>query len=192
MYKIHASDGILLQKRAVGESHIFASIFTEDLGLVRVIARSARLERSKLRYILEPFTAGHFSIVRGKHEWRLTGAQDVRSILPQDVARRRAMGRIGKLLLRLVAGQEAHAELFVTVKEGFGALARVESAETAEAVECVLVLRILADLGYLPATPEIAPFLERDFFGMELSDKVVSSRKTLIKAINESLEATGL
>lgn len=192
MYKIHASDGILLQKRAVGESHIFASILTQDLGLVRVIARSARFERSKLRYILEPFTAGRFSIVKGKHEWRLTGAQDVRTLLPQDVARRRAMGRIGKLLLRLVAGQEAHAELFVTVKEGFGALARVESTETAEAVECVLVLRILADLGYLPATPEIAPFLERDFFGMELSDKVASSRKTLIKAINESLEATGL
>lgn len=192
MYKMHASQGVVLQKRAVGESHIYASILTRDLGLVRAIARSARFEKSKLRYILEPYTAGRFSFVRGEHEWRLTGAHDAHGMLPKDIERRRAMARIGKLLMRLVPGQEVNSELFDAVHDGFEALARVESREAAEAVECVLVLRILSSLGYLPQTPELVPFLSRDFFEMELADRVASSRKALIRAINESLEATGL
>ena len=193
MYKIFITDGIVLGKRGVGEANTLVVFLTSELGLIRAVARSARVERSKLRYGLEPLTSGRFSFVQGKHEWRLVGAERVsRKFLDAPVGRARALGRIARLLLRLVQGEEPLPELYKTVAEGFAYLPRAQSEPDAEAIECVLVLRILAHLGYLPHTPEVAPFLERDFFSLELSAEVTQSRALLIRAINESLGATGL
>lgn len=195
MYQKIVVEGVVLQKRAVGEANIVALLMTAELGLVRVAARSARLEKSKLRYGLEVFTTGRFCLLRGAHEWRLTGIEHMsRALVGSTVppARRKALGRIARLLVRLIPGQEPSAELFTIAKEGFESLSRAVEQEVADAIECVLVLKLLSVLGYLPHTPELAPFLNKQFFDMELSAEVTRSRKVLIKAINESLQASGL
>ena len=205
MHKIIVTEGIVLQKRGVGEANLLATFLTRELGLVRASARSARAERSKLRYGLEPLTLGRFSFVRGKHEWRLVGAERVsREFLMAPAPRTRALGRIARLLLRLVQGEEPLPELYKTVAEGFEYLPRATGEPEAESIECVLVLRILAHLGYLPQTSELRPFLERDFparttgfvrsggFSPEFFAEAARSRALLIRAINESLGATGL
>ncbi|MDO8518492.1 MAG: DNA repair protein RecO [bacterium] len=193
MHKLFVTEGIVLQKRGAGEANTLATFLTAELGLVRASARSARVEHSKLRYGLEPLTSGRFSFVQGRREWRLVGAERVsREFLNAPAQRARALGRITRLLLRLVQGEEPLPELYKTVAEGFTYLPRAASDSDAENIECVLVLRILAHLGYLPQTPEITPFLERDFFSIELSAEVARSRALLIRAINESLGATGL
>ncbi len=193
MHKIIVTEGIVLQKRGVGEANTRGAFLTRDLGLVRASARSARVEHSKLRYGLEPLTLGRFSFVRGKHEWRLVGAERVsRTHLASPPERAGALGRIARLLLRLVQGEEPLPELYKTVAEGFEYLPRAESLADAEAIECVLVLRILSHLGYLPHTPEIAPFVETDFFSLELAASAARSRTLLVRAINHSLGATGL
>ncbi len=194
MHNIIVTEGIVLQKRGVGEANTRVAFLTRDLGLVRASARSARVEHSKLRYGLEALTSGRFSFVRGKHEWRLVGAEKVSRahLLASTPERVRALGRIARLLLRLVAGEEPLPELYSSVAEGFEYLSRAQSGADAEAIECVLVLRILSHLGYLPHTPQIAPFVESDFFSIELAAEAARSRALLIRAINESLGATGL
>lgn len=194
MYQKFLTNGIILRKFAVGEANIVVFIFTKEFGLVRAVARSARSEKSKLRYGLETLTTARFCLLRGRSEWRLTGVDQISRVpAGKEFAHaRRVCGRAGMLLSRLIQGQEPSQELFTTVEEAFGVLFRVESKEAAESVECVLVLRILAHLGYLPRTPEITPFLEQDLFSIELKEAAVRSRARLIKTINESLQATGL
>lgn len=194
MYQKFLTDGIILRKLQTGEANIVAFIFTKEFGLVRAVARSARSEKSKLRYGLEPLTSARFCLLRGKSEWRLTGVDTMTRLPPgkEFAYARRVCGRVSTLLSRLIQGQEPSKELFATVQEAFDVLSRIETKEGAEAVECVLVLRILAHLGYLPRTPEMAPFLDQDLFSIELTDAAARSRSLLIKAINESLHASGL
>lgn len=192
MHRVFVSEGIVLQKRGVAEESVLVQILTPELGLVRASARAARRENSKLRYGLETLTRAKFSFIRGKHEWKVTGAQDISHRLrSEDALKKQAIGRVAKLILRLVHGEEPHTQLYETVEEGLGALARATPTGGTD-IEAVLVLRILSYLGYLPDTKELKPFIERDFFSIELAEEAANSRKLLIKAINESLGATGL
>ena len=201
MYDKHITEGIVLGKRGVGEANTLVFILTRELGLVRAKAVSARREASKLRYGLEPLSRGRYTFVRGKQEWRLTGVDEVsREFLGTTPAQSKRLGQVSRLLMRLVLGAEHTPELYKTVSEGFMALSHLggdadlsrQSEAAADSVECVLVLRILAHLGYLPELPALAPFVEDDRFSPELALQAAASRKLLIKLINESLQATGL
>ena len=111
MHRILVSEGIVLGKRTVGEANTLVSILTRDHGLVRAKATSTRAESSKLRYGLEALSLARFSFVQGRYEWKLTGVEAIsRELLPPTLAARVAAGRIAKLLLRLVQGQEGGAE----------------------------------------------------------------------------------
>ena len=185
MYEKITTDGVVLRKRAAGEANARVSVLTRELGLVAATARSARKEASKLRFGLEPLTLAQFCFVRGTHEWRIAEVQNIRFLKSSVRA-----GRIVKLLLRLVQGQEGAPKLFDAVAEGLHAFVHAKE-EHAEAIECVLVLRILSHLGYLPHSEALAPFVEGRF-SIELSAKALESRALLVKTINDSLHATGL
>ncbi len=194
MHIIHVTQGIVLGKRGVGEASVALSLLTAEHGLLRAAARSARAEKSKLRYGLEPLTVGRFSLVRGRREWLLTGVEGASRarVAVAGMERRRAAGRITRLLLRLIHGEEPVGPLYRTVEEGFGFLADAPGEREAQAIECVLVLRILSHLGYLPEHPELAPFVGDVFFSLQLADEAARSRTLLVRAINESLAASGL
>ncbi len=193
MHKLFVSDAIVLGKRGAGESNVLISVLAEDLGLVRASARSARREDSKLRYALEPLSFSRMSFVRGKHEWKLVGAEGVSHLFSRvSLNRRRAAGRISKLLTRLIHGEEHTPGLFISVKDGLTYLAAAQTESEAENIECMLVLRILSHLGYLPQNSEVAKFIEKDFFSLELAQEIERSRALIIRTINESLGATGL
>lgn len=192
MHKIFVTEGIVLAKRGVGEANTLVSILTHELGLVRARATSARVEQSKLRYGLESLTHARYSLVRGKHEWKLVGVEDVsRSLTGGEASRRTRAGKIAALLLRLIHGEERVPALYKTVAEGLGAIARTQTREDADATETVLVLRVLAHLGYLPHTQALSQFIEGEY-SVELAAQALKSRSLLIRAINESLTATGL
>lgn len=191
MHEIAVYEGVVLGKRFRREADVAVDILT-PAGLLRATARSARAEKSKLRYGLEPLSRGRYSLVRGRHEWRLTGVVDVsRAYLAGPAPARGACGRVARLLMRLVAGTDPSPELFSTVIEGFDALASTKSIDSPDSIEVVLVLRILSHLGYLPRTEALAPFIEGEF-DIELSAKALEARALLVRTINESLKATGL
>ena len=193
MYELKVCEGIVLGKRGVGEANVLVSILTRDLGLVRALARSARAENSKLRYGLEPLTRARFSFVRGKNEWKLTGVEQVsRASLSSTVAQARQAGRVAKLLQRLIHGEEVAPALYESVASGLKALTGAPGEAEAESIESVLVLKILYHLGYLPHTDELKSFIDADFFSYELAAEATASRRLLMRAINESLHATGL
>ncbi|MEK7109190.1 MAG: recombination protein O N-terminal domain-containing protein [Patescibacteria group bacterium] len=191
MHEKHITEGLVLGKRGVGEANTVVFILTRELGLVRAKATSSRRELSKLRYGLEPLSRGRYTFVRGKAQWLLTGVDEVsREFLATTPAQAKRLGQVARLLMRLVLGAEHTPELYKTVLGGFESLAH--TTENADSVECVLVLRILAHLGYLPELPALKPFVEDDQFSPELALQAAASRKLLVRLINESLQATGL
>lgn len=211
MYEIVVTDGLVLSKRFVREADALVQLFT-PAGMLRARATSARAEKSKLRYGLEPLTQARFSLVRGRHEWRLIGVEAVsRQYLASTPLQRAACARVAKLLMRLIHGQEASLQLFKTVTDGFDMLVTPklpsekvlgsavpqpdhfpqEVLVSPDSIEVVLVLRILSQLGYLPHTEALQPFIEGQF-DIELSAKALEARGLLIRTINESLQATGL
>lgn len=200
MHEKYITEGVVLGKRSVGEANTLVFILTRELGLVRAKATSSRREVSKLRYGLEALSRGRYTFVRGKAEWRLTGVDEVsREFLGTTPAQSKRLGQVSRLLMRLVLSAEHTPELYKTVCGGFESLAHTEGhldssrqGELADSVECVLVLRILAHLGYLPELPALAPFVEDDKFSPELALQASASRKLLIRLINNSLQATGL
>jgi DNA repair protein RecO len=193
MHQIHITEGIVLGKRGVGEANTLVFVLTKKLGLIRAAARSTRVEKSKLRYGLEPLTFARFSFVRGKNEWRVVGVENAsHAAIGQSVMRRQAAGRIAKLVTRLVAGEEPVPALFTILSDGLLFLASAATDSDAQAIETVLVLRILASQGYLPHTPALAPFIQDQFFSIELAAAAAESRALLIKVINESLQSSGL
>ena len=187
----------MLAKRGVGEANTSVVLLTRELGLLRASAKSARREVSKLRYGLEALTVARFSLVRGRYEWKLVGVEKQQRMLAAPELPRTtkaALGRVSKLLLRLLQGEEPVPQLYTTVVEGFVSLAYPAGAPGAspDSVEIILVLRILAHLGYLPQTAELSPFMNSNTFSLELAASAARSRALLIRAINESLQATGL
>jgi DNA repair protein RecO len=193
MHDVIATRGIVLSKRTVGEANILVSILTEDLGVIRGSARSGRLERSKLRYGLESLTFGTFSLVRGKYEWKITGTQELsRPFINASISQRKTAGRIGRLLLRLIQGEEPVKELFGVISRGLSSIAQTTDVEDLPHIEGVLVLRILAQLGYVEEGKGLGVFLETDEFSPEVIERAKTARATLIRAINSSLAETGL
>ncbi|MDB5224703.1 MAG: repair protein RecO, repair protein RecO [Candidatus Adlerbacteria bacterium] len=192
MYDVVVTKGLVLGKRGVGEANTLVSIVTADLGLVRASARSSRAEKSKLRYVLEPLTMGRFSLIRGRHEWRLTGAEAAERAFSAALPERRtAAGRISRLLIRLIQGQEPVPALFDVVESGFAALASVPDDE-AVGVEYITVLRIVSLLGYLPQSRALEQFVGTSSYGRDLNLQAGSMKPALAKAINTALEVSGL
>jgi hypothetical protein len=212
MYEVVIQEGIVLARRPRREADVAVELLTPS-GLLRASARSARVEQSKLRYGLEVLTRARYSLVRGR-QWRLTGVTDIdrRYLAPCLPAGRAAMGRVSRLLLRLVAGVDPSPALYQVVAEGFDALSTQLPSEKVlgspvpastrpgrpdhflqevSSLETVLVLRILSNLGYLPHSEALAPFIEGGF-DIGLSAKALEAKALLVRTINESLRATGL
>ena len=208
MYEVVIEEGIVLARRPRREADLLVELLT-PAGLLRAHATRARVEKSKLRYGLEVLTRARFALVHG-HQWRLTGVvEPSRAWARAGAAPRGAMGRVSRLLLRLVAGVEPSPELYRIVVEGFDVLTQPKLLEkksgrpgdgdprtflkevSVESIETVLVLRILANLGYLPHSEALAPFIDGGF-DIDLSAKALEARALLVRTINESLRATGL
>ncbi len=137
-YAVYSTRGFILGSTPSGEASKIYLIYTEDFGLVRARAQSVRMLSSKLRYNLEDYSFGTFSLVRGKEVWRLTGAD--KQDLPEKLSLVRA--RILNLVKRLVQGEERNEKLFNT-------LLTVTEKEMSEPV---ILSQILDALGYIDAT----------------------------------------
>ncbi len=193
MHRLFVTEAVVLGKRGVGEANTLLAFLTREMGVIRASARSTRVEESKLRFGLETLTQGTYSFVRGKYEWKLTGAENIsRKFISPSASRRRAAGRIAKLLLRLIHGEEGVGGAYDTTIEGLASLAQATNEQEAENVECILVLRILSELGYVPSNQKLTPLVENKLFSSEILAEAATMRPFLIRTINESLSATGL
>ena len=181
---------------STGEANRFVDLFTEDLGRLYATARSVREERSKLRFSLQDFSLVDISLVRGKEVWRIVGAeadQNIHFTLRDNTEARDMMVRFILLLKRLLGGEEENRELFSVLKDALVFLTRTTlSKEERDNFECLVVLRILHNLGYLARDNHNARFLDAPDLNTDLIAHLSPLRLSMIKQINTSLEESQL
>ena len=117
-YKIYQTEGIIIKSRAKGEADKILSVFTKDFGRVEVLAKGARLLKSKLKPHLDLFDYSRFSFVAGKEFWRLTDAEKISSWrgVDENKIKLEALSNISRLLEKIVQGEEKNEKLWETVK----------------------------------------------------------------------------
>lgn len=184
-YAIYTTRGFVLGSAPSGEASKVYSLYTEDFGLVAAKAQGARLLQSKLRYNLEEFSFGTFSIVRGKEVWRITGAE--KNEEPREGRLLRA--RILALVRRLVHGEEANPELFNALLLLFDGKGYAEK-ERATAFESLVLVLVLSSLGYIDARSILGK--SANIVSLSDLDLVESKKKEIVREINKSLKETQL
>ncbi len=195
-YHTYNTPGLILGSTPSGEASRYVYIFTKDLGLVGAHAQNTRHVSSKLRYALDAPARSQVSLVRGKNMWRLISAvPDKRfySVFGEDTERMMLCTRTFSLIKKLLAGEEAHPELFDVVNDFLDFIQNPEPASVdLKDAEAVLVLRILHSLGYIPENDLAKQFARGTEWNPEIISAMAPYRKEAIKIINESLRATGL
>ena len=185
-YAVYTTQGFILGSTASGEASKLYHIYTEDFGLIFAKAQSVRLLTSKLRFNLEEYSFGTFSLVRGKEVWRLTGAGEKQS----NPRFARIHARVLNLVRRLVQGEEKNPELFavlVFMMQGIES----ENTDDLVAFESLVLIHVLSTLGYIDAkllvgiTREAPPSLAD-------IDKVKAKKREVIVEINKALRETQL
>ena len=203
MYTIHTTPGFIVSSRPSGEAGKLLSIFTKDFGLIRVIAEGTRFEKSKLRPFIQDYTFGVFSFVRGKEFWRLTNAQENSEIEEKNKDgrnekwkdRQELIARIALLLRRLLQGEETHPELFETLEKAVnfdGSFGAGEKSELWQALESLIVIRILHRLGYVAVIPDLKIQIESNEINIEALQSVEKHRILINQHINKALRESHL
>lgn len=183
--------GVVVAWRAAGEGSARVLLYTEELGLVRAVAKSAREERSKLRPHLVVGTRGTYSLVKGKVDWRVTGALGCRNTYYEtsERAAQESAARVLSCVRQFVHGEEKDEDLFVPLYEFLTSLPTL-SLDDIQIAEYVTVLRILAALGYVART-DAEEFMSPEYSAALLA-RAKLRRKNLVTLINHGLSASGL
>ena len=185
--------GIVVGRAGAGEGSLRVFLYTDALGLVSALAKSAREERSKLRPHLQNGTYGTFSLVKGRDVWRITGATETANLYFALADKRRlkeAAARFLQSIRKFIHGEGADERVFETLWQFAHALAEFEENETPEA-ETLAVLKLLSALGYVEGNTRLAPFIESPYT-KELLAEAKTSRAVLIQTVNDAIAASGL
>ena len=168
-------------------------LLTRDAGLVFGRAISVRKEQSKLRYGLQDFSRARVSLVRGKHGWRVIGAEECTNLyfINDDRITRGALLRIMKLVRRFVRGEESNPIFYDILIDGLTTLAS-SPKEKVIALEHLLMLRLLAILGYVAPHESYAHFLEQSPLRTFEATVLEKERVTIQWAIDRALVASQL
>jgi recombinational DNA repair protein (RecF pathway) len=181
--------GIVLSRTHIGEATTFVTLITADLGLVYGRAQSLRSSGAKLAHALTTFAESSYVLVHGKEGWRVAGAvlEENWYTRLQDTSSRERAGRVSRLLLRLVAGEERDTELFPIMAGLFETLATTPP-DVHESAEVLAVLRILTSLGL--DTGNISN--DTSLFAPTLLSMIQEERAHYIMRINNGITASGL
>jgi len=184
MHHVYTTPAFIVNSSPYGEAGKFLLLFTRDFGMIGVVAQGIRLAKSKLRYHVQDYSFCSVSIVRGKEVWRLVGAHEI----PNDDKRGILHIKILKLLKRLLQGEERNEKLFSIVN----ALYEINiKKEDYEAVECLIILRILNSLGYI-SSKDLTSLLDNNQINDEIIAYIKENKVGIIKVINSALKESQL
>ncbi|TSC61034.1 MAG: DNA repair protein RecO (recombination protein O) [Parcubacteria group bacterium Gr01-1014_107] len=195
MYRKYHTKGFVLESFNYGESNKLFLVLTEKLGLIRVSARSVRELKSKLRYGLINYSLSYLTVIKSKKGWKITGATPLSSAYfdLKDFKQRTSFFKILALLKKLVPEEEPNPLLFNALLESYLCLLNNELGdELCRSLECLTVLRILKNLGYLDYPANWHYVVEASGFTPLLLSEFAPFRKKAIFRINQSLKESQL
>lgn len=143
---IYAQPAYILQHKPYRESSLILEVFTQDFGLLTLLAKGVRKAKSRTAGVLLPFSLLHISYL-DRHELKLL--LDV-ELLEQHVLARLSLYcgfYVNELLQRFLQLQDPNPELFVRYQQVLQQLARVQDAEVERCLR-FFELDLLEQAGY--------------------------------------------
>ena len=80
--RVYKTEAIVLKRRAQGEADSIFTLYTPNLGKIRVVARGVRKPKSKLGGHLEPLTRSALVLAKGQNLDIITQVQTIEPFLP--------------------------------------------------------------------------------------------------------------
>jgi DNA repair protein RecO len=191
MHHIYTTKGLILNSVQRGEADKVLTIFTRDMGLIYVFAQGARLEKSKLRYHIEDYSWGTFSLVRGKDIWRLTGAETKRA----KKYHYPLLSRLSSTVRRFVHGEDVNEKLFDILESFIDFLDSVDEGMMSDmslSLESLLILYILNSLGYIGTIKELSNILSLNKFTHEILSEANKFKNLINIHINKAFKESHL
>jgi len=185
--------GIVVGRRSAGEGSARVFLYTDSLGLVSVLAKSVREERSKLRAHLVEGTCGVFTLVRGSSYWRVIGAvrcENAYFALGNRIVAKESAARVLGIVRQFVRGEGSDPYFFAALWDYLKALPTLPDGDVRLA-ECIVALKLLAALGYVGVNADIERFLDASYGEGTLAE-AAKVRSQIVSAINEGIAASGL
>tara|TARA_Y100000310_G_C20703029_1_gene831856 strand:- start:4075 stop:4683 length:609 start_codon:yes stop_codon:yes gene_type:complete len=200
-YQIYTTEGFVLSHYDNSDANRYISIFTKDLGLIRCHAQGIRKSTSKLKYLLQPFTHGQFSFIRGREVWRVVDVGQIEnSVICMDTNElQKFMARIFATLERFLGNDEPYPSLFTDIKESFSVLRKQKfSSENLSLFEIFTMLIVLFHLGYIAHTDELklVDYIGKTSQTISWNDEIlqnISNRKNeFMSLINNAIQSSQL
>lgn len=142
-------EAVVLRHSNWGEADRMLTLFTRELGKLRVVAKGARRPRSRKAGHLEPFTRVALMLARGRDIWIVTQAETLDAYLPMrdDLERTAYAAYVAELLDRFTYEEGENSSLFRLFIE---ALERVSTLEDPIPAVRYYEIRLLDLLGFRP------------------------------------------
>ncbi|HEY4516037.1 MAG TPA: recombination protein O N-terminal domain-containing protein [Candidatus Paceibacterota bacterium] len=176
MYHKYNTEGIVMRGSERGEASRSVNIFTKEFGIIYASVQSARSINSKLRSSTTDFAEGNITLLRGRNEWKVVGAENRKNLFyTLDSSQKRAIASRVFLLLSKITGEEKNTDLYEIVSDFLLSLEK-SSEQAVDAVERLGVLKILKNQGLVSESEEELEQISKD-------------AKRAIVVINNSLKA---
>jgi recombinational DNA repair protein (RecF pathway) len=193
-YHVYHTEALIIGGHGSGEGDRLLFCYTRELGLVFAHAKSLREHRSRLRYALQTFAHAQIDLIHGKSGWKLISARPIDSF--SDVwchpAKRRLLAQHTSLMRRLIQGEERHALLFDEILAGLEFLRGLDPRAKLTSLELLLVVRLLAHLGYWGEDHLSASLVSETGYSNELLLRAEALRPLLLEEVNTALSASQL
>jgi DNA repair protein RecO (recombination protein O) len=120
--RTYRTEAIVLRRKDFGEADRVLTLFTPELGKVRVVAKGIRKPRSRKAGHLELFTCSRLLLAKGRDLDVITQAETVRAYRPlrEDLLRGAYAAYAVELLDRFMPDEQENAELYALLREMLG------------------------------------------------------------------------
>jgi DNA repair protein RecO len=191
MYAIHQTQGFILGGFESGEVDTFYYIYTQDFGLLGILATGVRMQKSKFRYTLQPHSHIEIGFVKGKSTLRLTHAQLLGRT--KTVEQNILLARLFERLRRMVKGEEKNDDLYELLESFFKYVTDTKELTPQDkySLELMFAMRLLDSLGYWAGRVEDAPFLKAPT-SRELCSELYEKRSIYLPRVQNAITETQL
>lgn len=145
-----------MNKTDVAETDRIYTIYTLEMGKIRVLAKSVRLPKAKLAGQLEPITEAEIFIAKTRGLGKITGTivSGNFSRIKADLESMRQIFSIFKILERIISDQEGDKNIYLLLKDYLETMEKVSDGEATEKenkkslVSLGFLFKFFSEMGY--------------------------------------------
>lgn len=205
MHHIYRTEAIVLSSRPSGETGKYLTVLSREYGVLKIEAAAVRKNDSKLRQSIQDYSVANISFVRGKTGNKLVNASFVSNFF-YDLNQTKflkSLTKVFRLIEKMIVDEEKDVTVFDLLIESADILKKnanilktdFEYKDFLEALEIMVVYRILSGLGYISGDKG-HNFIISENIDNNLIDKVKNLSKKdkehLIRLINLAINESHL